>query len=503
MNPTAQSPVLEAREITKSFSGLKANDGVSIAFRPGKVHAVLGENGAGKTTLLRILYGMLSPDTGDIFSHSQKVAITYPRVARRLGIGMIPQRLLIVPALSVMENLYLGHDGFRDLRPVKWDRARERVQSLMTSYGLDVPLDGRGKDLSVGQAQRLQILKALLQGASILLCDEPTAVLAPSEVEGLFSTIRRLKENRSAIVFITHKLAEAIEIADDVTILRGGKVVGGGPVEQFDRQRLAELIVGHRPIDTGRRESRAQGPVVLSVDGISSEGPGGLDDVSFDLCGGRIVGIAGVEGNGQRDLLEILGGIRKWSRGRIRFLEREWKAPGPMPPRAVDAIPDERIGLGLIASLPIRENVLLGHLDRRTLAGSIRLHRRAIDESTQQVMEAFNVQPPQADLPVEALSGGNQQRLLLGREILRNGPLLIAAQPTQGVDVGSRAALHARLLEERRDGRGILLISSDLEEILDLSDEIMVLYRGKILYKTVAEAVDQNKLAGSMVGWGA
>jgi simple sugar transport system ATP-binding protein len=463
------------------------------------VHAVLGENGAGKTTLLRILYGLLDADSGEIHVHGRHVDFQSPMQARALGIGLIPQRILILPTLTVLENLFLGHTQFRSLRTSHWHRAGREVERIMAAYGLEIPLEGRGRDLSVGQAQRLQILRALLQGARVLLCDEPTSVLAPPEVDNLFVTLRTLRDEGACIVFITHKLAEATEIADEVTILRSGRVVGKGTMEDFGHDRLAGLIVGDRKVEVSRRDPQDSGEVQLSIESLGTEGPRGLKDVNLSVPAGRIVGVAGVEGNGQQELLEILGGMRTWQVGRIRMGKEFWEAPGPLPPRRLDAIPDDRLGLGLVGELSIGENILLGNLDR---AGGLWLQRERLGKVTDEILHDFGVQPALPGLPVDALSGGNQQRLLVGREILRAEDVLVASQPTQGVDVASKAAIHARILAERRRGRSALLISSDLDEILHLSDHIHVLYRGAVIYEASAERVDPQRLARAMVGWG-
>lgn len=494
----SRTPLLEARGVAKRFGSLLANDDIHARFLPHSVHAVLGENGAGKTTLLRILYGLLHPDSGEVYAHGRRIYFHSPKQARALGIGLIPQRLLILPALTVLENLFLGHTSFRGLGKADWSRAREDAEQIMASYGLEIPLEGRGRDLSVGQAQRLQILRALLQGARILLCDEPTSVLAPPEVSALFTTLRKLREEGACIVFITHKLAEATEIADEVTVLRSGRVVGQGRAEEFHHDRLAQLIVGDRKVEPSHRDARPEGEVKLRIDSLRTRGAVGLRDLSLTVPKGRVVGIAGVEGNGQRDLLEILGGIRTWESGLVQIGNGIWDAPGPVPSRSLDAIPDERLGLGLVGDLSVRENVLLGNLDR---AGGFWLRARRVDDVTARVFRDFGVQPPDPDLVVDALSGGNQQRLLVGREILRGEDVLVASQPTQGIDLGSKAAIHARILAERNRGRSVLLISSDLDEILHLSDEILVLYRGEILYGVSSEDVDPQRLARAMVGW--
>jgi simple sugar transport system ATP-binding protein len=414
---------------------------------------------------------------------------------------MIPQRLLVIPTLTVLENLFLGHEDFRRLETLDWNRARETLARLMATYGLEIPLEGKGRDLSVGQAQRLQILRALIQGARVLLCDEPTSVLAPPEVQALFATLARLRDEGVAVVFITHKLAELSDIADDVTVLRAGRVVGSGPARLFDRRRLAELIVGPRRIEAVTRRPAEEGGILLEIDRLRTPGPGGLNGLDLAVSAGRIVGIAGVEGNGQRELLEILGGIRSWEEGRVRVGRELWEAPGPVARRRIDAIPDDRLGLGLIPDLSLRDNVLLGFVDRRDLFGAGWIRRRAVDGLTGSVLEGFGVEPAVATLPVDALSGGNQQRLLVGREIIRGGDVLVASQPTQGVDVASRAAIHGRLLEDRRRGRALLLISSDLEELVELSDEIAVLFGGRILYRAQRRDVDLERVSRAMVGW--
>jgi simple sugar transport system ATP-binding protein len=501
MNASPRSPAaLEARGITKRFGPILANDDVGLVLRPGRIHAIVGENGAGKSTLLRILYGLLRPDAGEVHLGNRPARLDSPRTARRLGIGLIPQNVVRIEAFTVLENLFLGHEGFRSVRPLSWSEARREAERLAHRYGLEIPLEGSARALGMGEAQRLQILRTLLQGARILLCDEPTSVLAPPEVAQLFATLRRLRDEGVAIALVTHKVGEVLEVADEVTVLRGGHVVAHRPAGGISADELARLIVGGEPPPARERPPVPEGPVRLALEGVACEGPGGLAGLDLEVRGGRITGIAGVEGNGQRALLEILGGLRGWDRGRIRVGERVWEAPGPLPARALDIIPDDRLGLGLISRLRVAENVLLGNLDRPELAGRCWIHRSRVLEAARRVLRLFAVQPPLPELPVEALSGGNQQRLLVGREVLRGGEVLVAAQPTQGVDVGSRRAIHDRFLEARAAGHAVLLVSSDLDEVLELADEVVVLYRGRAAARGSREEMTEERVARAMVG---
>ncbi|MCK4412593.1 MAG: ABC transporter ATP-binding protein [Candidatus Eisenbacteria sp.] len=506
-----QAPAVRLIGIERRFGKTIANTDVDLNLRPASIHALVGENGAGKSTLMRILYGLLQPDRGTIEIDGRAVEIASPAVALRHGIGMIHQHFMLVPPMTVLENIVLGFPGQRGLRRLPRRALAARLRRLFDDYGFDLDPHAPVESLGVGERQRVEIARLLFHGARLLICDEPTAVLAPPEVDGLFRILRRFRDEGRTVVFITHKLAEVLAIADRVTVLRRGRVVGELARDELDHDRLVQWIIGEgaRPTATigggAQRSAQASGGVRVLVAEelgvVNAAGRALLAGVSLDLHRGEIVGIAGVQGNGQRELAEVMSGRRTFDRGSLRIGETRIGPGQRVPPALRPAlIPEDRTTEGLVPGLPLWENLLLGHLADASVVRWGWYSHGAARRWAQPLLDRFRVQPPRADLTPEALSGGNQQKLLCAREFARHAPILVAAQPTRGIDLGSTAFLHDLLREVRRAGGSVLLISADLDEILALADSVAVLYRGRLSRAWARTAIDVEFLGRAMVG---
>jgi general nucleoside transport system ATP-binding protein len=486
---------LELKGITKRFGSLVANDGIDLLVAPGQVHALLGENGAGKTTLMNVLYGLLQPDEGEIHIDGKAASFHSPRDAIGAGIGMVHQHFMLVPPFTVAENVTLGIEQVRPGGLLDTGRTRREVRDLSHRYGLDVDPDAVVEDLPVGIQQRAEIVKALVRNASVLVLDEPTAVLTPGETRELFRIIRQLSDGGTSVIFISHKLREVQEIADTITVLRRGKVAGERkpPATEAD---LAALMVGR---DVQLRVSKAPatpGEVVLKVEGLvvpaaASAGHGTpatasthspVNGLSFDVRAGEILGIAGVQGNGQTELCEALMGLLPTAAGSIILNGTDLTHASPR--KRLDAgvayIPEDRREDGLVGPFSVAENLVLNTYDRKPFARGISLDLKAIAANAAARIEEFDVRTGSASTAAGTLSGGNQQKVILARELGRETRLLIASQPTRGLDVGSIEFVHKRIVEQRDAGIGVLIVSSELDEIYALADRIAVIYEGKI-----------------------
>jgi simple sugar transport system ATP-binding protein len=512
-DPTSAAPVIRLSEITRRFGPVLANDRVSLDLHAGEVHALVGENGAGKSTLMKVLYGLHPPQSGTIEVDGKPVRIGSPGDAMRLGLGMVHQHFLLVDTLTVAENVVLGREpgsvagrtagALAAFAPA---RAEREVAELAERHRLPIRPGVRVADLSVGEQQRVEILKALHRGARVLILDEPTAVLTPQEVDELFVILRELRQGGTTIVLITHKLAEVKALADRVTVMRAGRVVGSGRASELSTERMAELMVGHVPAPLAQRAARAPGEPVLEARGVQVHDARGLPAVrglSLVVRAGEIVGVAGVEGNGQHELVECLAGLRPARAGRVLVAGHDVTGRGARAhtDAGLAHIPADRLRRGLVGEMTSAENLFLGR--QREPAppapgfwlGGPSLALRAIP-----TLAEFDVRPPDPNMRAGRLSGGNQQKLVAARELGRQARALIAAHPTRGVDLGSVDALHRRVLAARDAGLGVLLVSSELSEILALSDRIVVLTGGRIVHETTPASTDERTLGLWMTG---
>jgi simple sugar transport system ATP-binding protein len=481
---------LELQGITKRFGSLVANDHIDLAIAPGTIHALLGENGAGKSTLMNILYGLMQPDEGKILADGQPVTVHSPKDALAAGIGMVHQHFMLVPVFTVAENVALGHEETKPLGWLDRRRMRAKVRDLSEQYGLRVDADALTEDLPVGVQQRVEILKALVRDAQVLILDEPTAVLTPGETEDLFRIMRELRASGKAIVFISHKLKEVQAIADTVTILRRGKVVGERPPSTSEDE-LAALMVGRNVQLRVSKTVAEPGRVVLDVTDLvvpvgHADRPGedhapAVNGLTFRVRAGEILGIAGVQGNGQTELCEALMGLLPATSGSVHLNDRDITGITPQARLrgGIGYIPEDRQQDGLVSSFPVSENIVLDTYDRPPYASGLALNLTAIRETAEQRVKEYDIRTQSIATPVGTLSGGNQQKVILAREVGRNVSLLLASQPTRGLDVGSIEFVHKRIIEERDRGAAVILVSSELDEIYALSDRIAIMYEGR------------------------
>ncbi|NOR82294.1 MAG: ATP-binding cassette domain-containing protein [Ardenticatenales bacterium] len=487
------TPVIETRGITKRFPGVLANDRVDFTLEKGEIHALLGENGAGKTTLMNMLYGLYQPDEGEILVNGEAVEFHDPNDAIRQGIGMVHQHFMLIPVMTVTENIILGVERTRPplaflgkLGRLDRRSARNRIRELAEEYGLAVDPNATIQDLPVGSQQRVEIVKTLYRRADILILDEPTAVLTPQEADELFVVMRRLVERGVSIVFISHKLKEVLAVADRISVLRNGRLVGTTTPAQATRESLAEMMVGREVLLTVAKEEARPGEPVLQVNGLRT-----LDDrdqvavnnVSFEVRAGEILGIAGVQGNGQRELVEALTGLRPVEGGEVSVLGQDvtHASPRQITEIGVAYIPEDRQKHGLVLSYPVADNLVLNTYYRPPFAKRMVLNEPEIERHGRALVQEFDIRTPSIYTKSSSLSGGNQQKTIVARELSRPIKLLIAAQPTRGLDVGSTEFIHGRLVEQRQQGVAVLLISADLDEILSLSDRVAVVFEGEIV----------------------
>ena len=500
------APALEMRGITKRYPGVVANDGIDLDVRPGEIHALLGENGAGKTTLMNILYGLARPDEGEILLDGQPVRIASPSDAISRGINMVHQHFMLVPVFTVAENILLGEETMAN--PVFLDRheASRRIRELGARFGFEIDPDAKVGSLSVGWQQRVEILKALYRDARVLVLDEPTAVLTPQETEEIFDVLRRLARQGHSILFISHKLYEVLEIADRITVIRRGKVVGERIPAQTNEADLAELMVGRAvELTVDRGESHPAGAVlhVKDLQVADNRGNPAVRTLDLDVRAGEILGIAGVAGNGQDELVEAIIGLRKVASGTIELSGENVTAHGPraMNEAGVAYVPADRHRFGLVLPFSIADNVVLTSYYRRPFARRFLRDFGAIDAAAAAGIAKYDVRTPTADAPANTLSGGNQQKLIVAREFDRALKLLILDQPTRGLDVGSIEFIHRQAIRMRDEGTAILLVSAELDEIMELSDRIAVMYRGRIVATLDGRTADK-KAVGLLMATG-
>jgi ABC-type uncharacterized transport system ATPase subunit len=493
----APAPVLELRGITKQFPGVLANDHVDFELIPGEVHALLGENGAGKSTLMNIVYGLYRPDLGEIRLKGERVNFSSSKDAIRSGIGMVHQHFMLIPVMSVAENIVLAEEPVREGVLLDYDAAAERVKHLADSFNFHIDPTARIENIGVGQQQRVEILKALYRRADVLILDEPTAVLTPQEAKELFGILRTLRREGISIVFISHKLNEVLEIADRVTVLRRGKKIDTLPTEGATRESLARLMVGREVLLRVEKTPPKPAEPVLSVENLSvldDRGLPAVQDVSFQVRAGEIVGIAGVDGNGQTELIDGITGLRKLSGGRVVVGESD--VSGESARHVIDAgighIPEDRHRYGLILDFTLAENLALHDYREAPDSRFGWLFPSRLIARARRLLQEFDVRGGTPLTRASSLSGGNQQKVVVARELESNPQVLVAAQPTRGLDVGAIEFVHRRLVEERDEGRAVLLVSLELDEILSLSDRILVMYEGRIVGEYGPEVTDEE-----------
>jgi simple sugar transport system ATP-binding protein len=503
---TQTDTAVRLEDITKRFPGVVANDNVDLHVGRGSVHALLGENGAGKTTLMNVLYGLYQPNSGRVVVDGEPREFDSPRDAIDAGIGMIHQHFMLVDTMTVAENIALGNE------PRKWgglavdrEAARREVVELSERYGFDVDPDQTIADVSVGVQQRVEILKALYRGADVLILDEPTAVLTPQEVEDLFGVLDELTDQGKTVIFITHKLGEAMHAADDVTVLRDGENVGTVDADETTREELAELMVGREVVLDVESTPPDVGETVLDVDSLSvldDRDVPAVTDVSFAVREGEVFGVAGVDGNGQAELVEAITGLREPEAGTVEFDGRDF-TDAPRRERidgGMAYIPEDRQERGLVMDFDLVENGILGSQHGEPFAGSGTIDWDASREHAEAIVEEYDVRPPNADNDAVSLSGGNQQKFIVGREFERDPRLVVATHPTRGVDIGSQEFIHDRLLELRDEGRGVLLVSSKLDEVQGLSDRLAVMHDGDVMAVVDPDDVTEEELGLLMAG---
>jgi general nucleoside transport system ATP-binding protein len=500
------APVLELRGITKKFPGVLANDHVDFDLKRGEVHALLGENGAGKSTLMNILYGLYSADEGEIVVNGKTVAFSSPHDAIDQGIGMVHQHFMLIPVMTVTENIVLASEPTKGRVFLDYAGARKRVEEISQRFGFAIDPDARIQDITVGQQQRVEILKALYRDADILILDEPTAVLTPQEATELFAILKGLVDQGMSIIFISHKLNEVLEIADRITVLRRGKRIDTIPREGATEASLARSMVGREVLLRVDKKPASPGATLMHVEDLRVLDDRGLEavrGVSFDVRAGEIVGIAGVDGNGQTELIDALAGLRRPSDGRVEIDGHDLtdsNADAHLE-AGLGHIPEDRQRRGLVLEFSLAENLVLHDYDKEPYSRFGTISPRRIVSRARKLLNDYDVRGGGPRTPASALSGGNQQKVVVAREVSRNPRVLIAAQPTRGLDVGAIEFVHRQLVAERDTGRGVLLVSLELDEILSLSDRILVIYEGTIVGEFSPDVTEQE-LGIAMTGGG-
>jgi ABC-type uncharacterized transport system ATPase subunit len=499
------APILELRGITKRFPGVLANDHIDLQVNKGEILALLGENGAGKTTLMNILYGLYSPDEGEIIIKGKPIQIKSPTDAIKASIGMVHQHFMLIPVFTVTENVMLGEEYTRPGGFLDTFKAAKKVKEISDQYKLDINPNTLIEDLPVGLQQRVEIIKLLFRNAEILIMDEPSAVLTPQEVEELFKIMRSLIAQGKSIIFITHKLREVMECADRILVIRAGRVVGEATPSTANSKKLAAMMVG-RPVELNvKKEIAKPKDPVLNVENLTIVNKNKkveVDDISFDVRAGEILGIAGVQGNGQTELVRCLTGLMKAESGKISIIGKETTHSDPrqITELGVAHIPEDRQKDGLVLQSPVQDNLVLNTYYQEPFAKGIVLQPKVIQKNARELVSAFDIRTPGTTVPVSGLSGGNQQKVIVAREFSRPIKLLIASQPTRGLDVGSIEYIHRRLIEKRDAGCAILLVSTELDEVMQLADRIAVMYRGKIISVVDADLVTKEELGLLMAG---
>ncbi|WP_027480622.1 ABC transporter ATP-binding protein [Deinococcus pimensis] len=497
---------IELRGITKQFPLVLANDNISLKVRWGSVHALVGENGAGKSTLMKIIYGMQPPTSGEIVVDGQPVNLHDPKDAIRLGIGMVHQHFMLVDPLTVTENVILGSEPTAG-GAIDYRGARKRVAELIKQFNFDIDPDARIEDLPVGLQQKVEILKTLYRGARILILDEPTAVLTPQETEELFAFLKgQYAAAGNSVIFISHKLHEVLEISDEISVIRDGKMIGSIPTAGATPPILARMMVGRDVVLSVEKAPARPGEVALEVRDVSVPGAAGkhaVDHVSFDVRAGEIVGIAGVEGNGQSELVEVVTGLLRPSGGTIRYAGQTLTnhTARAVSAAGVSHVPEDRNERGLVLDMSTAENLILGEHDDKPFAGPLGLlDLERIQQNARELSERYDVRPRSTSLPAGQYSGGNAQKLIVAREMRKGPKILVASQPTRGVDIGAIEFIHRQIVDARDQGLAVLLVSADLGEVMNLADRILVMFEGKVVGEVAARDATEEKLGLMMAG---
>lgn len=505
MDKTDRPIVLEAKGITKRFPGVIANDSVDLKLHQGEILALLGENGAGKSTLMNMLYGLYHPDEGEIWIKGEHVALKNPRDAIARGVGMVHQHFQLVDVMTVAENVMLGSEITRRAGVLSRTQAQKAVRELSEQYGLEVDPTAMVEDLPVGTQQRVEIIKALYRQADILILDEPTAVLTPQEANELFRIMRDLTEEGVSIIFITHKLKEVLAIADRIGVLRAGKMVGTTTPEESTQASLAAMMVGRAVILTVEKEKAAPKEVVLTVENLTVKDDRQhtiVREVSLEIRAGEILGVAGVQGNGQRELVEALTGLRAVEDGRIQIdgVDTTHFGPRQITELGVAHIPEDREKHGLVMAYSLADNMVLNNYYQSPYAKNIVMDQKAINKHGAELVTQFDVRPPNATTAASKLSGGNKQKVIVAREFSRPTKLLIAAQPTRGIDVGSIEFIHNQIVAQRDRGVAVLVVSAELDEVLGLADRLAVMFDGRIVATLPIEEATRERVGLLMAG---
>jgi ABC-type uncharacterized transport system ATPase subunit len=501
----SDTTVLEVRRITKRFPGVLANDQIDLKLERGEILAILGENGAGKSTLMNILYGLYQPDEGEIFINGKKVEIHSPNDAIAAGVGMVHQHFMLVPVFTVVENVMLGKEVLSPIGTLEQEKVSDEIRKISEQYGLSVDPEALIEQLPVGVQQRVEIIKLLYRKANILILDEPTAVLTPQEADDLIKVMHSLTEQGNSIIFITHKLREVLEIADRITVIRQGKVVGTTTPDKVDRNELASMMVGRDVSLTVTKGSAKPGEVVLTAKDVKVKDGRGqvtVNGVSFEARAGEILGIAGVQGNGQTELVEALTGMRPITDGQVMLARTDITKADPRTITELGTahIPEDRQRDGLVLSYSVADNLVLNSYYREPNSnGVIMQHEKIVDAARQEIVD-FDIRTPGPRTNAGSLSGGNQQKVIVARELSRPVKLLIASQPTRGLDVGSIEYIHKRLVESRDKGAAVLLVSSELDEVMQLADRIAVMFRGEIIGVVDAKSAKKEQVGLMMAG---
>ena len=497
--------ILELKNITKKFPGVLANDQVNFDLKEGEIHALVGENGAGKSTLMNVLFGIYQQEEGEIFYKGQELDIDGPEDAIDLGIGMVHQHFMLVPTLTVAENIILGDEITKGVGHLNLKQAEKEVTELSDKYGLDVDPQAKIKDIPVGMEQRVEILKALYREAEVLILDEPTAVLTPQEVKELYKIMNFLVEQGKSIIFITHKLKEVLAVSDRVTVLRDGKSIGTVPTAETSESELAEMMVGREVLLEVDKKPADPGQVAVEVNNLSAQdnrGVAALKDLSFSIKEGEILGIAGVEGNGQTELVEVLTGLREATTGEFELKGNELlnHSARDIKGAKVAHVPEDRHKHGLVLDYTIEDNLILGYHHQQPFAQGINFNFSELESHADELISEYDIRPRNKEALARSLSGGNQQKVIVAREFAMDPEFLIASQPTRGVDIGAIEFIHQRIINQRDEGKAVLLVSAELSEIMSLSDRIAVMYEGEIVDILPVEEATEEKLGLLMAG---